>query len=186
MKKTLCVAWVLLFGAAFPHDCWGQPGIPIPVTVPIHFPVHMPFHFLNFGEGGLGSSTGIGYFLGGLAAVIAAVWGIGAWNNRTVAHLRILRTPPGEAPKEIRRAWVAMELPLRRHELKPCRLESVGVLSQQKPEGSLGYAVGGRSAVAALAARSPDAAAWWRANAAHVVARGYRLFFPAEACEVVG
>jgi len=59
------------------------------------------------------------------------------------------------------------------------------VLSQQAPEMTTGYAVDGRAAVRALASHSPEAAAWWREHAPHVVARGGRLWFPCEVCEVL-
>jgi hypothetical protein len=128
--------------------------------------------------------------IGGVVAVVAAIFGlvfaVHAWRNQTVAHLRILRLPPGEAPEEIRRAWVGMELPLRRGETEPRTLQSVGVVSQQGPEVTTGYTVDGRRAVAALASQVPEAAAWWRENAPHVVVSGYRLFFPLEVCERVG
>ena len=81
--------------------------------------------------------------------------------------------------------WVGIELPLRRGETEPSHLQSVGVLSKQGAEVITGYAVDGRAAVAALASQSPEAAAWWRENAPHVVAPGYRLFFPSEVCERV-
>jgi hypothetical protein len=118
-----------------------------------------------------------------VVAVVGLVFGIRAWKNRAVAHLRILRVPPGEAPEEIRRAWVGIELPLRRGETQPNPLWSVGVLSQQGPATLTGYAVEGRAAVAALAREAPEAAWWWRTHAPHVVATGYRLFFPTEVCE---
>jgi hypothetical protein len=49
-----------------------------------------------------------------------------------------------------------------------------------------GYAISGRAAVKALAAHSPEAADWWRKNAAHVVAPQYRLWFPVAVCERLG
>jgi hypothetical protein len=75
---------------------------------------------------------------------------------------------------------------LRRGETEPAHQQSVGVLSHNWPEMSSGYAVDGRAAVNALASHSPDAAAWWREHAPHVVARGYRFVFPSEVCERVG
>jgi hypothetical protein len=100
--------------------------------------------------------------------------------------LRIVQTPPGEAPEEIRRAWVGVELPLRRGQTERVDLKSVGVLSQQGFEITTGYAVDGRAAVNALDSQAPHAGAWWREHAPHVVARGYRLMFPSDVCEVVG
>jgi hypothetical protein len=59
----------------------------------------------------------------------------------------------------------------------------VGVLSGVGTEPTTGYLVEGSKAVACLAAHSPRAAAWWRANAPHVLSSGYQLFFPTEVCE---
>jgi hypothetical protein len=124
--------------------------------------------------------------LAGIAAVVGLMFGFAAWRGRAVASLRIVRTPPGEAPEVIRRAWVGVDLPLRRGETEPGRHLTVGVLSYQAPEMTTGYAVDGRVAVKALASHSPEAAAWWREHAPHVVARGGRLWFPCEVCEVIG
>jgi hypothetical protein len=118
-------------------------------------------------------------------AVVGLVFGVRAWRNRTVAHLRIVRVPPGEAPEVIRRAWLGIELPLRRGESEPSLHQTVGVLSQRGAEMAMGYAVDGRRAVDALTSQLPAAAAWWREHAPHVVARGYRLFFPSGVCELV-
>jgi hypothetical protein len=121
----------------------------------------------------------------GAVTAVGLVLGVRAWRNRTVAYLRILRIPPGEAPEIIRRAWVGIELPLRRSETDPQPMESVGVLSGQGPALRTGYAVDARKAVKVLATRSPAVAAWWLNNAPHVLAAGYRLFFPSEVCERV-
>jgi hypothetical protein len=105
--------------------------------------------------------------------------------NRAVAHLRIVGIPFGEAPEEVRQAWIGVELPLRYWENKPGLHESVGVLSDQGSREDLGYLVEGRIAVYHLAVREPEAAQWWRDNAPHVLERGYRLLFPAAVCEQV-
>jgi hypothetical protein len=124
--------------------------------------------------------------LAGIAAVVGLLFCVAAWKNRPVATLRIVRTPSGEAPEEIRRAWVGVELPLRRGETKPGAHQTVGVLSHQAPEMITGYAVDGRAAVKVLASHSSEAAAWWREHAPHVLAPGYRLWFPCEVCDLVG
>jgi hypothetical protein len=97
--------------------------------------------------------------------------------------IRIVRTPPGEPPEWIRRAWVGLKLPLATGESKARCVPTEGALSGEGPVFSMGYIVNGRKAVASLAAHSPEAAAWWRANAPHVVSSGYQLFFPAESCK---
>jgi hypothetical protein len=119
-------------------------------------------------------------------AVVGLVFCVRAWRNRTVAHLRIVRLPPGEAPEEIRRAWVGIELPLRRGESEPSLHQTVGVLSQRGFKTTVGYVVDGRRAIRSLDSQLPAAAAWWREHAPHVVVSGYRLFFPAEVCERLG
>jgi hypothetical protein len=121
----------------------------------------------------------------GLAACAGLIFGLAAWMNRAVASLHIIRTPPGEAPEEIRRAWVGAKLPLRSCQKKPGLHGSVGVLSHLEPQWAMGYAVCGRAAVKALASHSPEAAAWWREYAPHVLARGYQLWFPCDVCEVI-
>jgi len=195
--RTLCsFVFVLLVSTTFANYCWGQRGIPAPSPAPVPHPFvphPVPVHpgaSHSGGQGGSDSTVDPGVVIGVVVAVVGAiaglVFGVRAWRNQTVAHLRILRTPPGEAPEEIRRAWVGIELPLRRGETEPTYHQSVGVLSQQGPEVTSGYAVDGRAAVAALASQSSVAAAWWRENAPHVVASGYRLFFPSEVCERVG
>jgi hypothetical protein len=121
-----------------------------------------------------------------VGVVLAGVFAVHAWRNRTVAYVRIIHTPPGEAPEEIRRAWVGLELPLRRGESEPRPLETVGVLSNQDPEVTTGYVVDGRKAVKSLGSRSPEAAAWWRENAPQVIRPGYWLLFPSAVCERMG
>jgi hypothetical protein len=117
---------------------------------------------------------------------VVGVFGYRAWRNRVVAHIRITQIPPGEAPESIRRAWVGVALPLRRAESQPQRLETLGAVSNEGVEIATGYVVDGQMAVRSLEAHAPDAARWWRENAPHVVARGYRLCFPSRVCERVG
>jgi hypothetical protein len=182
-------ALALLVWAAFADPCWGQRGIPVPRFVPRPVPVH-PVVPHGGSRGGSDSTVDPVVIIGGVVVVVGSVvglvFGVRAWRNRTVAHLLILRTPPGEAPEEIRRAWVGIELPLRRGETEPRDFQSVGVLSQQGAAMATGYAVLGRAAVDALASQSPEAAAWWREKAPHVIARGYRLWFPSDVCGRVG
>jgi hypothetical protein len=111
-------------------------------------------------------------------------------------HIRIISTPPGEAPEHVRAAWVGLVLPLAvsgahtRH--------GVGVLSgpktwlgqlvaclSGKTERQRGYIVDASHAIEMLAAHAPDAATWWRENAAASIRPGKRLLFPAEACQEV-
>jgi hypothetical protein len=173
-----------------------QRGIPAPRPIP---PAPAPRPIVpvvprTSGHGGSGSTasdSGIDptaillVIVAGVGGIAGLMFAANVWNGRTVARLRITGTPPGEAPEEIRKAWVGVELPLRRGETEPERHHSFGVLTEQGPEAALGYSVDGRAAVKALASQVPEAAAWWREHAPHVVARGYRLFFPLDVCERV-
>ena len=96
--------------------------------------------------------------------------------------IRIIGTPPGEAPEEVRREWVGLELPLAAGETGARVVPSAGVLSGPRSflaalgrmlRGRFtrrrGYAVEVAAAVAALEHVHPDAAAWWRSNAEGLV-----------------
>ncbi len=186
------------------------PRIPMPHPIPIHpvvphlepgniqrmlpdtaHPIPIHADVPQRGEQG-GSGSGVDHvvvilaLVAGLGGIAGLVFGVRAWGNRAVAHLRILRTPPGEAPEEIRRAWVGIELPLRRGETEPACFQTVGVLSHRHLEIGTGYAVDGRAAVKALASHSPEAAVWWREHAPHVLEPGYRFWFACEVCQRVG
>jgi hypothetical protein len=121
--------------------------------------------------------------LGGL--LLAAVFLVYSFWPRSSSgvRIRIISPPPGEAPEEVRRAWVELELPLARGQGKPRPLNVVGVLTQRGSGATAGYIVDGRTAIRLLESHAPQAAQWWRENAPHVVASGYQLVFPAEVCE---
>lgn len=111
--------------------------------------------------------------------------------------IRITAIPPGEAPQHIREAWVGVRvpLPLWPSRAKPWR--SSGVLTGPRTifarlsallSGRFsrreGYAVRVTEAIAALERVRPDAAAWWRENAPHLVRPGKMFVFAAEVCVV--
>jgi len=111
--------------------------------------------------------------------------------------VRIIAVPPGEAPLWVREKWVGLELPLAR--ASPGRFFGFGALSgprsfftqlwgilQRRADRIYGYAVEAHPAVEILQASSPEAAAWWRENAAELVAPRRCLLFHAEVCQVVG
>ena len=110
-------------------------------------------------------------------------------------RIRIISTPPGEAPERIRAAWVGLELPAAR---TTTSVSTIGVLSRPKTRTGLffawlfgrtqrevGYTVRASSAIEMLATRSPEAAAWWCENSPHAIAPGEYFLFAAEACEEV-
>ena len=111
------------------------------------------------------------------------------------SYIRIIATPPGEAPEEIRRAWVGVRIPLLVFHKKAKDYRSAGVLTGPKGifaklgaiisgrlERKTGYAVAVVEAIAALEAANPEAAKWWRENAPHVFKSGKAFVFASEAC----
>lgn len=114
----------------------------------------------------------------------------GATSTRTTGSrsefIRITNTPPGEAPEEIRRAWVGSVLHVHPNAPGLRRSVGAGVLTGESANLTEGYWVDAAVAVATLATFRPDAAAWWRTNASHLLAPGGCLVFPAEVCELVG
>jgi hypothetical protein len=113
-------------------------------------------------------------------------------------QIRIVDIPPGEAPVEVRRAWIGITLPLAPGANGPKRVLGVGVLSG--PRGVLstilhiilgrahriaGYSVEARVAFKKLEAHAPEAAAWWRLNTPHLEEGNYTLVFHHDVCELV-
>jgi hypothetical protein len=65
-------------------------------------------------------------------------------------------------------------------------MEIRGVLSDSLAGSKLGYVVAGSAALEALAARSPEAAAWWRQHVPQIREAGFCFVFPADCCNKVG
>src|SRR5262245_44234252 len=95
-----------------------------------------------------------------------------------VMEIRIIGTPDGEAPEEVRRAWIGLVLPVAPGFEKRRFAFTSGVLSRpQSLAGWLwalftgrfkerhGYVVDASVAVEKLAAHAPDAARWWHEKA---------------------
>jgi len=113
--------------------------------------------------------------------------------------IRIIATPPGEAPEHIREAWIGTVIPLlSRRDDGRMKSGGLGVLTGPRTQlGSFwawargksakesGYVVSGRAAIAALEEHRPDAAAWWRENVPRASKMGWLLLFATEVCEVV-
>jgi hypothetical protein len=123
--------------------------------------------------------------VGIVVAVLVAI-GRAARGAGTAGRVRIVALPPGEAPRDIRRAWIGVELPTISGPANGGSAGVVGVLSHRAAGRCDGYAVDGARAVRILADSDPDAAAWWRRHAPHVLGYGYQLVFPADVCEPVG
>jgi hypothetical protein len=89
-------------------------------------------------------------------------------------HIRITRTPPGEAPEHVRRAWIGLEMPVHERFAGQQRRLGVGVLTgpgtwlgvllavlTSRAKCETGYVVEAKVALDLLAAHAPEAAAQW-------------------------
>ena len=77
-----------------------------------------------------------------------------------MSSIKIISTPPGQAPEQVRKEWIGVEIPFLEQELAGIQ---VGVRSG-KPENEGGYQVDTSEAITALRKKSPEAAKWWEDN----------------------
>jgi hypothetical protein len=176
---------VALAGVLIAADHGGaQFGRPIPMPRP--GPVHVPhFHVPGSHGNGNGNADDSDFWIG--VSVFALLCGCGylgyrLWHQcRPSARIRITDTPQGDAPEEIRRAWIGLELPLADGQTAARTLEVTGVLSDDSRTAT-GYAVTGHTAVKLLESHAPAAADWWRENAPHVLVNNYQLVFHTDVC----
>jgi hypothetical protein len=121
------------------------------------------------------------------------------WHSKSTpkGSVRIIVVPPGEAPLWVREKWVGLELPLMRWPSartfigfgavsgpRTC-LTQIWALLRGRSDRVYGFVVDASRAVDILDRASPEAAAWWRENAAEFVLPTRGLIFHAEACEIV-
>jgi hypothetical protein len=112
-------------------------------------------------------------------------------------YIRIVATPPGEAPLWVRAKWVGLCLPVA-DSRSPREAYTSGVLSGPRNRflalvwrflGKLsrqsGYPVYVSDAVRELEKTAPDAAAWWREEASRLLAPGRKFLFRTPYCEPV-
>jgi hypothetical protein len=101
-------------------------------------------------------------------------------------RIRIVSPPPGEAPANIRAAWVGCVLPLFATTDDPSvdGLQE-GVLSRQPEGGHQGFVVRVVDAVRELERHNAEAALWWRDNTPHALEPGKLFVFPHDACALV-
>jgi len=113
-------------------------------------------------------------------------------------HVRIVRTPPGEAPLDVREAWVGLVLPLWPGEIGSRQFVTQGVLTGPRTfmgylfarlfrrfEKVDGFCVDAAAAIQVLAKHSTRAAEWWQTHFSAGVQPGRALIFHAEACQLV-
>lgn len=112
-----------------------------------------------------------------------------------MAAIKIISTPPGEAPLHIREAWVGLVLPLAVPSVRSVWIVG-GVLTGPKTlwrqrlhlflgrgRRHAGYVVNLAAAVTLLERANPSAAAWWRENTGEMIAQNRNVVFFAEVCE---
>lgn len=111
--------------------------------------------------------------------------------------VRIFAVPPGEAPLWVREKWLGLALPIAQAPSAqswrtggvltgPRGLASqVGHLLGGRLREQKGFAVNVLEAIAVLERASPEAAQWWRQNAAHMMTPSRHFVFPEEACALL-
>lgn len=107
----------------------------------------------------------------------------------------IVRRPRGEAPEWVRDAWIGLSLPLVVSDRRtvrgfgvltgPRRVLQIWAILRRRTVEVDGFVVNARVAVECLDEHRPDAAAWWRTHAPHLLRNGAGLVFDAAACEPV-
>ena len=112
-----------------------------------------------------------------------------------IPSVRIIAVPPGEAPLWVREKWVGLDLPLLH---RPPARTFIGIGAVSGPRSGLaqiwallrgrsqriyGFVVDASRAVDILDHASPEAAAWWRENAAELILPRRGLIFHAEVCK---
>jgi hypothetical protein len=110
--------------------------------------------------------------------------------------IRIIDVPPGEAPEEVRKAWVGLELPLAAGAQGRRKAATFGVVSGPTSlwasmvrlilgrfRAIQGYSVDASTAIQKLEESAPEAANWWKKNTPHLLKHGRRLVFHREVCE---
>jgi hypothetical protein len=112
-------------------------------------------------------------------------------------RIRIVKRPIGEAPNDVRDAWIGLSLPVVPQVSHIVEGRTTGVVSGprnwftrqlfkslRRGHRMSGYMVDPKVAIDLLANHNPRAAAWWRTNASHLFKPGLNLLFDKECCEV--
>ena len=112
-------------------------------------------------------------------------------------HVKIVQRPTGTAPDPIRDGWIGLTLPTlntRPRQWRSFSMAQAGASRWQRivdmvrgrTQRLSGYAVPARAAVDILAQSQPEAADWYRANAASLLKRRGYFLFDSQACEPIG
>jgi hypothetical protein len=114
-------------------------------------------------------------------------------------RLRIIDVPAGEAPAEIRQAWVGLTLPLMAGETKARAFKTNGGvltgarstlgafwrLVTARSARTHGYLVPAARAIQILEDANPSAASWWKEYAPHAIEMNKGFVFNAECGETI-
>ena len=193
------VAWFILLSTI----C-SSPRAPVPQTQQvIPYNCHGMKVFLSPLQDGMLNwlgPVGLSFILVGMVAAAKVAEAIARTVQRGEhgRRVRIVAVPPGEAPQWVREKWVGLELPLAQFspEAQPQRsagvltgprgfLPTVGGLLRGQLQERSGFAVRVLEAIAVLERASPEAAQWWRTNAAHLMKPSRHFLFPEQVCTVV-
>lgn len=98
--------------------------------------------------------------------------------------IRITQVPGGDAPVDVRAAWVGLTIPVDPAFEQPALIDSGMVASKCYAGPVKGYTVLAIDALRELA-KSSDAYQWWWKNARQYYRHGMHLVFNEEACELI-
>lgn len=104
--------------------------------------------------------------------------------GRMGVFVKIIATPPGMAPEEIRRAWIGLILPTMGWEGSDTAAVRKAFGSPSDTLNLGGYVVSGPKALEILKKRSEEAWAYWMTTIPRLCEEGV-LIFKAEVCQEV-
>lgn len=105
----------------------------------------------------------------------------------------VVREPNSEAPADVRKAWVGVEVPLHAPGLFRTKSFPLGKRPKNRfvrwirvrlgmVERKVGYLVSAEVAIAALSKKDPGAARWYRENVPELLGPGMTFVFDADVC----
>jgi hypothetical protein len=101
-------------------------------------------------------------------------------------RFRIVAPPPGEAPAEVRAAWVGCVLPLfATTDDEKVGRKAKGVVTGKKEKRPQGFTARVVDAIDALEEHNADAARWWRENTPDIIRPGKLFVFADRACQLL-
>ncbi len=104
--------------------------------------------------------------------------------QKATGIIRIVKVPSGEAPLEIREAWVGLELPCDPVLGLADIGHRIGAVSGKRLPNQYGFSVPQKEALDILEQSKPAVAAWWRSRGCPRTDR-YNCFSFEESCAVV-